>query len=291
MGLTAAPAVRLVARAWPKRSVGRRGCAARWNRSGSRPVRFLPFRTDEGNCVAEQAIPAGEDLSVPMDYVPGARGYAILAAGRDGDGDGAEAIAIWRLGATGHAVGAWIFRLDELDELEADRERLLNVLSLLQDRCLVDWDADRPDAVLRRIEPWLPVDLVSVLRSNMLFIPDLLEEIREHRRICAEAVERHRPHTNSKLVPLAWSIELPDDQEQARRLLTPSPQPAAAPVAAEALALAGSVRRAVELWQDTEQTRYRRAYLRSLGEAQPLPPRWLATLRTAGAGVAAVAVA
>lgn len=48
--------------------------------------------------VAEQ--PEAE-LSVPVDYVPGARGYAVFAAGLDGEG--AEAMAIWRLGPTGYA--------------------------------------------------------------------------------------------------------------------------------------------------------------------------------------------
>lgn len=237
-----------------------------------------------------QPMRANEELSVPGDYVPGVRGYAILVTGRDGgtdgDGDGggdresfgAESIAVWRLGATGYAAGAWILRLDDI---EADPQHLRDVMSLLRDRCLVDWDADRPEAALRRIERWLSADLVSALRSNLLFIPDLLHEVRKHRRVCSETVEQHRLTTKSAIVPLAWSVELPDDPDRARRMLTPAPM-TATPVAAEALALAGTVRRAVELWQDTEQTRYRRTYLRSLGEVQPLPPRWLAALRKAG---------
>ena len=48
-----------------------------------------------------------------------------------------------------------------------------------------------------------------------------------------------------------------------------------------ALALTSAVAMAAELWQDTEQARYRRKYLRALGEPQPLPPRWLARLRAA----------
>jgi hypothetical protein len=44
------------------------------------------------------------------------------------------------------------------------------------------------------------------------------------------------------------------------------------------LSIAGAVERAVELWTDTEQIRYRRPYLRTLGEPQVLPPRWRARL-------------
>lgn len=225
-----------------------------------------------------------DDLSVTGDYIPGVRGYAVLVVGQDGgkDGDGDQSVAIWRLSATGHSVGAWTLRLRDI---ETDPQPLQNVISLLRGRCLVDWDADRPDAALRGIERWLAPDLVSTLRSNLLLIPDLLQEVREHRRTCAEAVDRHRPATRSSILPLAWSMDLPDDPAQARTMLTPAPT-AASPVVAEALTLAGAVRRAVELWQDTEQVRYRRVYLRSLGEVQPLPPRWLAALRRAAAGPA-----
>ncbi|WP_373367482.1 DUF6218 family protein [Micromonospora purpureochromogenes] len=36
-----------------------------------------------------------------------------------------------------------------------------------------------------------------------------------------------------------------------------------------------------QLWQDTEQVRFRRRHLRSFGEPRQLPPRWLARLRAA----------
>jgi hypothetical protein len=42
--------------------------------------------------------------------------------------------------------------------------------------------------------------------------------------------------------------------------------------------VAVAVRQANELWEDTEQVRYRRIHLRSFGDAQPLPPRRLAAL-------------
>lgn len=226
---------------------------------------------------------ANAELSVPVDHVPGVRGYAVLAVGADGDGD--EALAVWRLGPTGHASGAWIFRIRDL---AADHERLRNVLWLLHGRCLVDWQTDRPERALHRVESWLPPELISALRPGRLVIPDLLREIRDRRQACAEAVERHRSQARSTLVPLSWPVEVPESTEKARALLTPRAPIGAAPVATEALALAGAVRRAVEWWQDTEQARYRRAYLRPLGEVQPLPPRWLAALRRTGDTSAAV---
>ncbi|MCW3817728.1 DUF6218 family protein [Micromonospora sp. DR5-3] len=221
------------------------------------------------------------ELSVPIDYVPGARGHGILTVGRDSDG--ADALAIWRLSPTGLAGGAWVVRFEEI---QRDPEQLGRIVWMLQDRCLVDWTADTPTGILDQIAHLLPTDLVAALRHHILTIPDLLTEIIEHRASYAKAVERHRTVTKSKLAPLAWATEMPDPEVLMQRAGTQSA--AASPVAAAALALTSVVATTAQLWQDTEQARYRRTYLRSLGEPQPLPPRWLARLRAA-VGSAAVA--
>ncbi|MFI6225871.1 DUF6218 family protein [Micromonospora echinospora] len=222
------------------------------------------------------------ELSAPIDYVPGARGHGILAVGSDSNGT--EALAIWCLSPTGFAGGAWIVRFEEI---QRNPEELGRIMWMLQDRCLVDWTADEPAGILDRIAHLLPVHLVAALRNNILTIPDLLTEISEHRASYAEAVERHRTVTKAKLAPLAWATEMPC-REVLMQLASPQ-SAAASPVAAAALALASAVARTAQLWQDTEQARYRRTYLRSLGEPQPLPPRWLARLRAA-VGSAAVAL-
>ncbi len=222
-----------------------------------------------------------DELAVPIDYVPGARGHAVLAVGADSDGG--EALAVWRLSATGRAGGAWVLRFDEL---ERDAGQLVAVVRLLLDRCLVDWEIESTASILDRISHLLPAPMVPVLKGNVLTIPDLLDEIGEQRARYAEAVERHRATAKSKIAPLAWPTDIPDWKELAERT---AGQPAAASsVAAAALALTSAVAATAQLWEDTEQARYRRSYLRSLGEPLPLPPRWLARLREAVASSAAV---
>ncbi|SCG77579.1 DUF6218 family protein [Micromonospora inositola] len=222
------------------------------------------------------------ELSVPVDYVPGARGHGVLAVGPDSGGG--DALAVWRLSPTGRAGGAWVVRFDEI---ERDPEQLRRIMSMLQDRCLVDWDRDIPIGVLARIAEVVPADQLTALQGNILTIPELLAEISEHRSTYTAAVEQHRASTRSKLAPLAWPTEMPDQQDLAAWAAR-ADCTAASPVAATALALTAAIASTAQLWQATEQARYRRVYLRSLGDPQPLPPRWLARLREAVASTSLV---
>jgi hypothetical protein len=231
--------------------------------------------------MASDAEGSESELSIPVDYVPGGRGHGVLAVGPDGDG--AEALAVWRLGPTGRAGGAWVVRLDEI---ERDPDQLRRIMWILQDRCLVDWDREAPARILGRIADVLPAELLARLQRNILTVPELLTEISEHRSAYAAAVEQHRATAKSKIAPLAWPIAMPDQQELVEWAARAQ---SASPVAASALALTAAVASTAQLWQDTEQVRYRRTYLRFLGEPQPLPPRWLARLREAVGSTALVA--
>ncbi|MEU5564429.1 DUF6218 family protein [Micromonospora musae] len=222
------------------------------------------------------------ELSVPVDYVPGARGHGVLAVGRDTDGG--EALAVWRLGPTGRAGGAWVVRFDEI---ERNPEQLRRIVSMLQDRCLVDWDEATPAGALARLSEFLPAELLTTLHGNLLTIPELLAEITELRFTYATAAEQHRESAKSKIAPLAWPSEMPEQQTLVAWAIRASTA-AASPVAATALSLTAAVASTAQLWQDTEQARYRRIYLRSLGDPQPLPPRWLARLREAVAATSLI---
>ena len=216
-----------------------------------------------------------DELSVQMDYVPGARGHAVLGVGRDGSGD--EALAIWRLGVTGRAVGAWVLRLDQLDERNSEFQKLME---LLRDRCLVGWDRDTPTSILDKLAGHMPARLSAAMRRNILMLPDLLAEVAEHRTLIAAAADDYRKTAKSKVAPLVWPTEVPDHSELMSRAAGVQRQ-GASEVAASALALSTGLAAVAQLWQDTEQVRYRRRYLRSLGEPRTLPPRWLARLRAA----------
>lgn len=202
--------------------------------------------------IAEPAVAAAT--------LPGVRGHAVLATGPDEEGR--DAVAVWRLDAFGTAIGAWVTPLAGDPELPA----LADVYAGLRGCAVVDWAAGPlPDGF-----PAAP----------LLLIDDLLAEVREHRQRDAEAHAAFRATRRAKTTDLTWPSEVPPP-DRARAVLSVH-RGAASPVAAAALAVAGAVRQAIELWEDTEQVRYRRLHLRSFGDAQPLPPRWLAALREAG---------
>jgi hypothetical protein len=168
-----------------------------------------------------------------------------------------------------------------MEDVERDSGRLRQVMQTLAGRCLVDWTQDAPAAVLRKVAHRLPAQLVDGLTASIAIIPELLDEIGKHRRQYTAAVDEYKATTKSKLVPLTWARDLPADPDAARRVVSPRRLSTASPVAADALAVVGALQRAVELWQDTEQARYRRPYLRAFGEPQALPPCWLMQLRAA----------
>jgi Family of unknown function (DUF6218) len=219
---------------------------------------------------------ADDGLVATADYVPGVRGHAVVAIGPDADRR--EAIAVWRLGPTGVAVGAWVMPLDIARENPGD---LHGIMTMVRGRCLVGWGTDDAVRTLDRLEDVLPPTVMSALASGVVAIPDLLVEIAEHRARYAEALEQYRSATKSKIIPLVWSREVPLDVEIARETLTPRHVGAASPVAAQALEVTGALYAAIGLWQDTESLRYRRPYLRSLGLPLALPPRWMTRLRSA----------
>jgi hypothetical protein len=217
------------------------------------------------------------ETGAALDYVPGVRGHAVLVTGPGVDGE--DALAVWILGAFGTATGAWVLPLKSLDE-----SYLSSVMTMVRGRCLVGWTEATAVEALDKVEGALPPTLVADLRAGSLAIPELVAETREHRARYTQAVTEYGASATSKIAPMKWPGQLPEEGNEVIGL-SPRPVSAASPVAGAALTAAKALSRAVELWQETEEARYRRPYLRSLGERQPLPQRWLSCLRAAESGL------
>jgi hypothetical protein len=124
------------------------------------------------------AADAGDDEQITaIDYVPGVRGHAVITVGPDGDG--AEALAVWRLGPTGVAVGAWILNLDAARN---DPAALHGIMTMLRGRCLVGWSADDSVKSLHRVAGLVAPTMIDRLSDGVVTIPDLLAEIAECRK-------------------------------------------------------------------------------------------------------------
>jgi hypothetical protein len=217
------------------------------------------------------------DQDITSHYPPGVRGHAVIVidAGKDGE----DALAVWTLSPFGEPIGAWVLPLADLDE-----SRLLEIMTMVRGRCLVGWTEESAVAALGKIEAVLPPEFVARLRTTCLAIPGLIAEAREHRAHYDEELARYKAATGAKPAPFTWARDLPalGDEEAA---LSPRPFYAASPAATAALTVAKSLGQAIELWQMTEEARFRRPYLRGLGPQQPLPPGWTARLRSAESGL------
>lgn len=212
------------------------------------------------------------DRPVTSAYLPGVRGHVVLAHGPDADGR--PALAAWQLNAAGGQVGSWEIALSD------GAPRLLPVLSKFAGYVLVDWTVSQPAAILAAVADLLPADslsagpfsagpfsagpfsagLVDRLSGSAAALTGMLAEIREER---------------SRYEGLPWPSRVPSDDDAPVALTRR--RPVNSPVAAAALGMASAVRNAIALWDDTERCR-----LRAFGgEPRPLPPDWLAFLRTA----------
>ncbi|MGA3541317.1 DUF6218 family protein [Micromonosporaceae bacterium DT194] len=210
-----------------------------------------------------------------IDQWPAVRGHVLLAVGPDGDG--ADALGIWRVGPTGRPDGAWVLTFAEITETP---QRLTSLLATVSGRSLVDWSDEAAGATLDRLAGLFPSDRLDALRSSLIVVPDLLAEIVEQRAGYDRLVAEQATAIRRKVVELPWPTE-PGDVGRLQVSATRTAAAAATPVAASALSLTAAVAHLAELWHDTERVRCRRKHLLALGEPQPLPPRWLGRLRAA----------
>jgi hypothetical protein len=224
--------------------------------------------------------PAEEGLGLATN-VAGVTGHVVLECGRDGSG--LDSIAVWHVDPGGLPVGAWIVGVETLASDSAAAQRLLG---LTLRRSVLCWDTGTPAEVLDGLATWAGAVQAQRWTQTAVCLPDALVEIAEHRQRHAEAVDAYRTsHPKANVAPLVWRTDVPAgvasrDELQKRAKL--APPVADCDVAARALQVVRLTRWTVELWQQTETARLRRKYLRAqFGDEAPLPPGWLARLRTA----------
>jgi hypothetical protein len=246
------------------------------------------------------SVEAVEDASSTLlGFVPGARSHTIVAAGPDEAG--VEAVAIWRVGPLGQAVGAWVVALDPtaasattvaIDstdfpatvESAGTEPDLAAILALCAGDLVVDWDPATIASTLDRIAAFVGAEAVATLRGHARPLTALVAEIVERRDAYQAAFEAFGRTSRSKPSPLLWPDLPPEDPSLLAKTLLGDARISGATPIAYALALATALRRVIRAWQEVETVRLRRSALRDLAEAEPLPPRWLGLLRQAAGG-------
>ncbi|WP_326949241.1 DUF6218 family protein [Amycolatopsis sp. NBC_01307] len=210
-----------------------------------------------------------------------APGSAVLCVG-EGD-DGIESVATWHVSPPGDATGAWIY---PADDVFGSQDAARRVLTFVERRAIAAVHPQKLREWLDRLTTTAKVDIEDGGWERHLFSPvDAFRETAERRQQYAATVEAARQDSKT-ITPLEWTHDLPDDAEvqdfaSLQRVARISAAPGT-PVVSEVLSIARTLRWLVSVWAETEQVKNRRRYVRAAhGDPDPLPPRWLAAVRSA----------
>jgi hypothetical protein len=210
-----------------------------------------------------------------------APGSAVLCVGA-GDSE-VESVATWHVSPTGDATGAWIVPSTEaFGSTEAARR----LLSLVERRAIAAVHPQTLQEWLERLTTAAELDVEDGWWKGQLFSPiDAFRETAGRREQYDITVEAARKDSKS-ITPLEWTHDLPFDAEiedfaSLQRVARISAAPGT-PVVSEVLSIARTLRWLVSVWAETEQVKNRRRYVRAEhGDAEPLPPQWLAAVQAA----------
>ncbi|WP_410635085.1 DUF6218 family protein [Amycolatopsis sp. cmx-4-83] len=211
-----------------------------------------------------------------------APGSAVLCVGT-GDHE-AESLATWHVSPAGDPTGAWIVPVAEAFTAPDAARRLL---SLLERRAIAAVHPEDVQEWLKRLTAAADCGIDDGWWQLQLFSPvDAFREAAQRRRQYDRTVEDARKESKT-ITPLEWTHDLPldaeiDDFTSLQRVARISPAPGT-PVVSEVLTIARTLRWLVAVWAETEQVKGRRRYVQAEhGDAEPLPPRWLAAVQSAG---------
>ncbi|WP_410599684.1 DUF6218 family protein [Amycolatopsis sp. lyj-90] len=193
---------------------------------------------------------------------------------------GQESLAVWHVNPQGMPVGAWIY---SLDLLFTSTEAARRLLVLLERRAITAVVLNELDDVLERItkaagieaEKWWTTQVFSPLEC----FADIVG-----RRDAYEKTVSVAKNELKNVADLAWSrdfdAERLDDFADLCALSKVDVVAGKTLVGSGALRVVQVLRWLVRHWSETEGVK-RRRYVREIhGEADPLPPSWLAAVKS-----------
>lgn len=219
----------------------------------------------------------------PADPDRSVLGTSIVGIGL-GD-DGYEVVALWNLGPSGVATGAWVV---DADAAFGDAATARRLLVCLDGRAVTGVDVVSAATTLRRLTDAAGLSVPGDWWEARSFAPvTAFGDVLQRRAAFESSIEARRA-TTKNIAVLEWSrdysTERTPDSFDALRALSPVGAAPGAPAVSEALTVSRVLSWVAALWTETEQPKGRRTYLRDEhGAAEPLPPAWRAATRTAGA--------
>lgn len=224
---------------------------------------------EDDPALAEQDETADERLA----NLPGS---VVLVSGRDAGGQ--DAIAIWLAASSGRPTGAWV---PTRATLAADPELARGLVRTVASRAVLGSTAGQACDLFAELTRYAGAE-VDLAPERVASLPEAVEDLRDARQRCEEALTEARETSRQKLAPLAWvrdvgltSVGSSDDVRRLARL----GRPAGAPAPAEALTIVAGLRWVTAAWLEVEQMRRRRPALRdSMPRITSVPTRLAAAM-------------
>lgn len=208
------------------------------------------------------------------------RDCAVLALGADEHGD--HAVAVWQFAAEGKPTGAHVARQEDVF---TDPDSARRVLAFLERRAITGSEPSALPDVLRRLTTAAKLDVAQWWEGHLFTPVDVFDDMRVRRSQYEQTVATVR-QGGRQVAPLAWQRDYSDGAPPgdfaALHRLSRRRTPPGAPVVSEVLGVCGVLSWLVECWQETEQVKNRRTYIRDEhGGPEELPPCWREAARHA----------
>ncbi|SDH11488.1 DUF6218 family protein [Pseudonocardia oroxyli] len=206
-----------------------------------------------------------EGQSVPADVPTWATGSAVLTADSD-------TLAVWQVSLDGRPTGAWI---TPLDELRAEPDTAGRLVNCVERRAIALSDVSRADTVLSELTTCAKLE-DGWWRGQTFDVAGAFGDVLERRAGVEHAIAAVR-ESGRKTTDIDWRRDLGGPAGSIAELLRLARLgvPSGSPAVSDALAVVGVLRWIAGVWEETEQVKNRRDYVRTaLGPPEPLPPRW-----------------
>ncbi|MEU3626929.1 hypothetical protein BS329_39425 [Amycolatopsis coloradensis] len=218
-----------------------------------------------------------EDAVVEVPVALAAPASAVLVVGPGVEGT--ESVAVWHVSPQGTPVGAWIYSLERLLGSRDDARRLL---TLVERRSITGVVRSELEEVLDRVTEVAGVDAEKWWAAQLFSPLQCFSDIVDRRAAYNETVSAAKRELKN-VADVEWSsdfiAERPIGFDDLRSLSRVRPVAGSTAVGSGALTVVGVLRWLVRQWGETEGIKRRRYVRETHGDAEPLPPSWLASVQ------------
>ncbi|AUI58414.1 DUF6218 family protein [Amycolatopsis sp. BJA-103] len=212
---------------------------------------------------------------VPVALAAPASAVVVVGPGVETE----ESVAVWHVSPQGMPVGAWIY---SLESLLGSRDEARRLLTLVERRSITGVAPGELDEVLGRVTRAAGVDAEKWWTAQLFSPLQCFADIVDRRAAYDETVSAAKRELKN-VADVGWSRDFAAERlisfDDLRSLSRVRPVVGSTAVGSGALTVVGVLRWLVRQWVETEGVKRRRYVREAYGDAEPLPPSWLASVQ------------